>query len=232
MAIKKISILIPVYNEEKTVKDLVRRVLKAKTAGLKKEVIVINDGSTDGTKKVLETIKDRRIKVFEIKKNQGKGAAIKRGLKEFSGDVVVVQDADWEYDPNELELLLEPIMQGKADVVYGSRFTGGGPHRVHYFWHMVGNKMLTLMSNMLTNVNLTDMETCYKMMTRKVAKKIKLEEKRFGFEPEITAKVAKMGCRIYEVGISYHGRSYEEGKKINWKDGVRAFVCIVKYNLG
>ena len=227
---KKLSVIIPVYNEEKTIAKLIRAVLAVRLP-LSKELIVVNDGSSDSTAKVLAGIKNRQIKIINQKVNCGKGAAIRTGLKIASGDILVIQDADLEYDPREYKLLLAPILAGKADAVFGSRFAGSGPHRVLYFWHMIGNSLLTLMSNTLTNLNLSDMETCYKMFTREVARKIKLEEDRFGLEPELTAKIAKMNCRIYEVGISYSGRSYDEGKKIGWKDGLWAIWCIIKYNL-
>jgi len=227
---KKLSVIIPVYNEEKTVVKLIKAVLAVRLP-LSKELIVVNDGSSDSTAKVLAGIKNRQIKIINQKVNCGKGAAIRTGLKIASGDILVIQDADLEYDPREYKLLLAPILAGKADAVFGSRFAGSGPHRVLYFWHMIGNSLLTLMSNTLTNLNLSDMETCYKMFTREVARKIKLEEDRFGLEPELTAKIAKMNCRIYEVGISYSGRSYDEGKKIGWKDGLWAIWCIIKYNL-
>lgn len=230
MKFKTLSVIIPVYNEEKTVAKLIKTVLAVKIP-LKKEVIVINDGSVDGTAAVLKKLKQRSVRILNKKVNQGKGAAIRTGLLKATGDIMVVQDADLEYDPRDYKLLLAPILEGKADAVYGSRFTGSGPHRVLYFWHMVGNKFLTLLSNALTNINLTDMETCYKMFTKEVVSKFKLEESRFGFEPELTAKIAKTECRIYEVGISYAGRSYKEGKKIGWRDGFRALWCIIKYNL-
>ena len=228
---KKLSVIIPVYNEKAFVKKAIAAVLKANIGKLQKEVIVVDDGSTDGTTQVLRTIKNKKIKVLFQKKNQGKGAAIRRGLKEITGDVVVIQDADLEYDPKEFVFLLQPIIDKNADVVYGSRFLGDRPHRVLNFWHMVGNKSLTLMSNMMTNINLTDMETGYKMFTREVAEKLHLQEDRFGMEPEFTAKISRMKVRVFEIGISYSGRNYDQGKKIGWKDGFQAIWCILKYNL-
>ena len=226
----KLSIVIPCYNESATIKTLVERVKKAPVK--EKEIIIVDDASSDGTKEILkEEIEPTVDKVVYHKTNLGKGAALRSGFKEVSGDIVVIQDADLEYDPKEYPILMEPIMSGKADVVFGSRFTGSGPHRVLFFWHMVGNRFLTLLSNMLTNLNLTDIETCYKMFRREVIQSIEIKENRFGFEPEITAKIARKGCRIYEVGISYSGRTYAEGKKINWKDGFRAIYAILKYNL-
>ena len=226
----KLSIVIPCYNERNTIEAIIEAVKAAPIAD--KEIIVVDDCSTDGTRDLLRTrIETQVYRVIYHEHNQGKGAALRTGFKAATGDVVVVQDADLEYDPQEYPLLMEPILKGKADVVFGSRFAGGGPHRVVYFWHMMGNKFLTLLSNMFTNINLTDMETCYKMFRREVIQGITIEENRFGFEPEITAKVARGGHRIYEVGISYYGRTYAEGKKINWKDGFRAIYAIVKYNL-
>ena len=228
---KMLSVVMPVYNEKAFVKKAITAVLKANIGKLSKEIIVVDDGSKDGTIKILKTIKNRRVKIFFQKKNQGKGSAIRRGLKEVSGDIVVIQDADLEYNPNEFSMMLQPILDKKADVVFGSRFLGDRPHRVLFYWHMVGNHFLTLFSNMMTNLNLTDMETGYKMFTREVADKLNLQENRFGMEPEFTAKIARMKCRVYEVGISYSGRNYDQGKKINWKDGVHALWCIFRYNL-
>jgi glycosyltransferase involved in cell wall biosynthesis len=226
----KLSVIIPCYNERNTVEELVRRVRQAPVSEL--EIILIDDGSTDGTAQLLQTEVTPLVdKIVYHAKNMGKGAALRTGFREATGEIVVVQDADLEYDPQEYPKLMGPILAGNADVVFGSRFMGGDAHRVVYFWHMVGNRFLTLLSNMLTNINLTDMESCYKMFRREVIQSIAIRENRFGFEPEITAKVAARKCRIYEVGISYHGRTYEQGKKINWKDGVRAIWAIFKYNL-
>lgn len=229
-AFTKLSIIIPVYNEIATLEKIIAAV-KAVDLPLTKEIILVDDASQDGTSELIkERINDPEIVKSFHAVNQGKGAALRTGFARVTGDIVLIQDADLEYDPKEYPKLLEPILAGKADVVYGSRFQGGDAHRVLYFWHMIGNKLLTLVSNMFTNINLTDMETCYKVFTRPVIDRLVICENRFGFEPEITAKVVKQGCRIYEVGISYNGRSYEEGKKIGWKDGVRALWCIVKYN--
>ncbi len=227
-----LSIIIPVYNEKKTLKDLVEKVhsVDLSALNLDKELVVVDDCSQDGTLEVAQRLADEgMIRLIRHEKNQGKGAALQTGFKTARGEILLIQDADLEYDPEEYPKLVKPILDGKADVVYGSRFMGGEPHRVLYFWHYVGNKFLTLLSDMTTNLNLTDMETCYKVFRSKVLESVSLEEKRFGFEPEITAKIARLGCRIYEVGISYTGRTYTEGKKINWKDGVRALWCIIKY---
>ena len=224
----KISIIIPVYNERETINDIIAAV---SATPYRKEIIVVDDGSTDGTRNILGALQQDGVKVFMHDSNQGKGAALQTGFSHATGDIIIIQDADLEYDPEEYSILLKPILDGKADVVYGSRFGGHGAHRVLYFWHYVGNRFLTLMSNLFTNLNLTDMETCYKMFTREALEGIEIKEKRFGFEPEITAKMAKKKLRIYEVPISYYGRTYEQGKKIDWHDGVRAIWCILKYNL-
>ena len=226
----KLSIVIPCYNEAKTIRTIVDRVRAAPVPD--KEIIIVDDCSRDGTRDLLRTeIAPLVDQVIYHANNQGKGAALRTGFAAATGDVVIVQDADLEYHPNEYPKLLQPIQDGRADVVFGSRFSGGDAHRVVYFWHMVGNKFLTLFSNMATNLNLTDMETCYKMCRREVLQKITIEENRFGFEPEITAKIARLRVPIYEVGITYSGRTYEEGKKIGWRDGFRALYAIVKYNV-
>ena len=225
----KLSIVIPCYNEAKTIRLIVDRVRAAPVAD--KEIIIVDDCSRDGTRDLLRTqIAPLVSKIVYHETNQGKGAALRTGFASATGDVVIIQDADLEYDPQDYPRLLQPIIDGRADVVFGSRFQGGGPHRVVYFWHMVGNKLLTLLSNMATNLNVTDMETCYKLFRREILQKITIEEDRFGFEPEITAKVSKLDCVIYEVGISYYGRTYSEGKKIGWRDGFRALYAIAKYN--
>ena len=225
----KVSIVIPCFNEANTIEYLVQAVLSAPLTN--REIIIVDDYSTDSTREILRTKIDGLVdKIIYHESNQGKGAALRTGFSNVTGDVVIIQDADLEYNPQEYPELLKPILDGKADVVYGSRFQGGQAHRVIYFWHYKGNQFLTLLSNMFTNLNLTDMETCYKVFRIDILKKIKIQENRFGFEPEITAKIAQLGCRIYEVGISYSGRTYDEGKKISWKDGLRAIWCILKYN--
>jgi len=226
----KISIVIPCYNEAKTIETIVQAVLAAPLSN--REIIIVDDCSTDGTKEVLyKKISHLVDQIIYHKRNQGKGAALRSGFANVSGEIVIIQDADLEYNPQEYPVLIQPILDGKADVVFGSRFQGGQAHRVLYFWHYIGNQVLTLLSNMFTNLNLTDMETCYKVFRNEVLQQIEIKENRFGVEPELTAKVAKLGCRIYEVGISYSGRTYSEGKKINWKDGIQAIRCIFKYNL-
>ncbi|BCS35197.1 glycosyl transferase [Luteitalea sp. TBR-22] len=224
----RLTVVIPVYNEVHTLLHLIERV---QAVAVEKDIVLVDDCSTDGTRDLLRgTTFPPNVRVLYHERNQGKGAALRTGFTAATGDVVIIQDADLEYDPEEYPKLLKPIAEGKADVVFGSRFAGGETHRVLYFWHSLGNKFLTLCSNAFTNLNLTDMETCYKVFRREVLQQITVEENRFGFEPEITAKVAKLRVRIYEVGISYSGRTYEEGKKIGWRDGVRALWCIVKYN--
>jgi glycosyltransferase involved in cell wall biosynthesis len=224
----KLSVVMPVFNEARTIREIVGAVL---ASPLEKQLIIIDDSSTDGTRDILKEIANHPdVVVLLHDRNRGKGAALRTGFQAATGDIVLVQDADLEYDPQEYSRLIKPIVDGKADVVYGSRFVGGESHRVLYFWHFIGNKMLTLMSNAFTNLNLTDMETCYKAFRREIIQGLALEEERFGFEPEVTGKIAALrGCRIYEVGISYFGRTYEEGKKIGWRDAVRAAWCIWKY---
>jgi glycosyltransferase involved in cell wall biosynthesis len=226
----KLSVVMPVYNERATLQEVVLKVL---AVPLEIELICVDDGSRDGSREILAQLQSEHPQIRAVLQptNMGKGAALRRGIQEATGDFVIIQDADLEYDPAEYPLMIEPLIQGKADVVFGSRFLGGAPHRVLYFWHSVGNRALTLLSNCLTNINLSDMETCYKVFRRDVIQAIPIEENRFGFEPEITVKVARRNLRIYEVGISYWGRTYEEGKKIGWKDGVRALYCLLKYTL-
>lgn len=226
-----VSIVIPIYNESQTLETIVERVRSVENLPIK-EIILVDDFSTDGTRELLEGgFQDPVFKKLYHTKNQGKGAALRTGFREATGDIVAIQDADLEYDPEELPRLIRPILQGKADVVFGSRFTGVGPHRVVFYWHMLGNRFLTMLSNMFTNINLTDMECCYKIFRKEIIAQIQIEEDRFGVEPELTAKTARMGARIFEVGISYYGRTYAEGKKIGWKDGVRAIYSICKYGL-
>jgi glycosyltransferase involved in cell wall biosynthesis len=231
-----LSIVIPAYNEGRTIHLILDRVKAVSLRdNIAKEVIIVNDCSKDNTEEAIQAYMgnnpELNIQYYKHEVNQGKGAALHTGIQKATGDFVIIQDADLEYDPNEYNILLQPILDGFADVVYGSRFMGGNPHRILFFWHSIGNKMLTFLSNMFTNLNLTDMETCYKLFRREIIQGIQLKEKRFGFEPEVTAKVSRIPkIRIYEVGISYYGRTYEEGKKIGWKDGFRAIWCILKYN--
>lgn len=236
--ISKLSIVIPAYNEARTIHLILNRVAEVKLINdIEKELIIVNDCSTDATEQVLQDYinnhKELNIQYYRHDVNKGKGAAIHTGISKATGDYLIIQDADLEYDPEEYNLLLKPVIRGVADVVYGSRFMGGSPHRILFFWHTIGNKfVLTFLSNVFTNLNLTDMETCYKLFRTSIIQQIELKEKRFGFEPEVTAKIARVPkIRIYEVGISYYGRTYEEGKKIGWRDGVRAIYCILKYNL-
>lgn len=222
------SVIIPVYNEKETIREIYESV---RAVDIEKEIILVDDGSDDGTREILSSLKGDFTRIIFHDRNRGKGASLRTGLREATGDIVIIQDADLEYNPAEYPKLIEPILSGKADVVYGSRFVTGEYRRVLFFWHYTGNKFLTLLSNMLTDLNLTDMETCYKVFKRDILENITIEENRFGFEPEITAKIARLNLRIYEVGISYSGRTYSEGKKIGWKDGFTALKCILKYNL-
>tara|TARA_Y100001968_G_scaffold168716_1_gene154543 strand:- start:245 stop:934 length:690 start_codon:yes stop_codon:yes gene_type:complete len=225
----KLSIVIPCYNEKETITEIIQAVRESPIDS--KEIIIVDDGSTDGTREILKGLHSSDLNIIYHNKNQGKGASLRTGFKVATGDICIVQDADLEYDPQEFPLVIKPILDNKADVVFGSRFHNGSAHRVVYFWHSVGNGFLTLLSNIITDLNLTDMETCYKAFRREVIQSIDIKENRFGFEPEITAKLARKNLRIYEVGITYYGRTYSEGKKIGWKDGVRAIYCILKYGL-
>ena len=226
----KLSIVIPCFNEKATILELIDAVRRAPVAN--KQIIIVDDGSTDGTREILNPMRNQEdLDIIFHSKNKGKGAALQTGFANATGDICIIQDADLEYDPQEFPLVIQPIIDGKADVVFGSRFQSGRPHRVVYFWHRVGNGLLTLLSNIFTDLNLTDMETCYKAFRREIIQSITIEESRFGFEPEVTAKISRQNLRIYEVGISYYGRTYSEGKKIGWKDGVSAIRCIFKYNL-
>lgn len=235
--LNKLSIVIPVYNEEKTIHLILDKIKEVSLINnIEKEILLINDCSSDNSKEAIESYKSKNpemgIQYFEHEKNKGKGAALHTGIKEATGEFLVIQDADLEYDPMEYNDLLKPVVTGFADVVYGSRFAGGNPHRILFFWHTLGNKFLTFISNMFTNLNLTDMETCYKLFKSDLIKSLNLKENRFGFEPEVTAKISRIpNLRLYEIGISYYGRTYEDGKKIGWKDGVRALYCILKYNI-
>ena len=237
MKIKLLSIIIPAYNEGKTIHLILNKIKTVQLIDeIQKELIIVNDFSTDNSEEIIKQYMadnlDMNIRYFKHEKNKGKGAALHTGIKEAKGDYLIIQDADLEYDPKEYNLLLKPILDDFADVVYGSRFIGGKPHRILFFWHSIGNKLLTFLSNMFTNLNLTDMETCYKLFNTKDVQSLKLKEQHFGFEPEVTAKISRISkIRIYEVGISYYGRTYEEGKKINWRDGFRAIYCILKYNI-
>ena len=237
MNIKKISIIVPAYNEASTISKILDKLIHLSLINnISKEIIVVNDCSKDNTEDLIQNIiaenPNTEIVYLKHEKNSGKGAAIHTGIKNATGEYLIIQDADLEYDPNEFNKLLKPVIDGYADVVYGSRFMGGSAHRILFFWHTIGNKFLTFLSNLFTNLNLTDMETCYKLFNTEMVKSLKLKEKRFGFEPEVTSKISKIqNIRIYEVGISYYGRTYAEGKKINWKDGVKAIYCIIRYNL-
>lgn len=237
IALLKLSVIIPAYNEEKTIAAILDRVREVQlTGGMEKELIIVDDHSNDGTAAFIQAYSEKHpdagIRFFRHDRNSGKGAALRTGIEHATGDFVVIQDADLEYDPNEYNLLLQPLLDGHADVVYGSRYAGGKAHRILFFWHSFGNKFLTTLSNALTNLNLSDMETCYKMFRRELIQRVQLKENRFGFEPEVTAKISRIPhVRIYEVGISYYGRTFDEGKKIGWKDGFRAIYCILKYNL-